>query len=122
MPKTNVVLFADEDGSVPVLEWIGGLSEKVQNKLVARIELLEEKGYELRRPHADILRDGIHELRTTHQSAVSSALLLLRQGGRTVTRPHEGGRRSTEGNRLGNQTKGKIPSQSRKAHVPGDVR
>lgn len=66
MPKTNVVFFAEEDGSVPVLEWIGGLSEKVQEKLVARIELLEEKGYELRRPHADILRDGIHELRTRH--------------------------------------------------------
>ncbi len=45
---------------------ISGLPEKVQDKLVARIELLEEKGYELRRPHADILRDGIHELRTRH--------------------------------------------------------
>lgn len=66
MPKTNVVFFAEEDGSVPVLEWISGLPEKVQDKLVARIELLEEKGYELRRPHADILRDGIHELRTRH--------------------------------------------------------
>lgn len=25
--------------------------------------MLEDKGYELRRPHADILRDEIHELR-----------------------------------------------------------
>ncbi len=88
MPKTNVVFFAAEDGSVPVLEWISGLPEKVQDKLVARI----------------------------------AALLLLRQGGRAVTRPHEGGHRSTEGNRVGNQTKGKIPSRSGKAHVPGDVR
>ncbi len=47
MPKTNIVFFAEEDGSVPVLEWIGDLPEKVQDKLVARIELLEEKGYEL---------------------------------------------------------------------------
>lgn len=123
MPKTNVVFFAEEDGSVPVLEWISGLPEKVQDKLVARIELLEEKGYELRRPHADILRDGIHELRTRHIKVRYRVLyFFLRQGGRAVTRPHEGGRRSTEGNRLGNQTKGKIPSRSRKAHVPGEVR
>lgn len=66
MPKTSVVFFAEEDGSVPVLEWIGGLPEKVQDKLVARVELLEEKGYELRRPHSDTLRDGIHELRARH--------------------------------------------------------
>ncbi|HEX5726697.1 MAG TPA: type II toxin-antitoxin system RelE/ParE family toxin [Longimicrobiaceae bacterium] len=43
------------------------LDEKVQNKLIARIDLLEEKGYELRRPHADTLRDGIHELRVVSQ-------------------------------------------------------
>jgi len=32
-----------------------------------RLERLRELGHELRRPEADLLRDGIHELRVSHQ-------------------------------------------------------
>jgi phage-related protein len=39
------------------------LPEKVQDKCLVKIQRLEEQGYELRRPEADTLRDGIHELR-----------------------------------------------------------
>ena len=63
MPRTRVVLFRDADGVVPVLEWFDRLPEKAQDKCLARIERLRESGYELRRPEADYLRDGIHELR-----------------------------------------------------------
>lgn len=63
MPEIEVVLFQEEDGTVPLLSWMDGLVPKLQDKLLARIELLRDKGHELRRPHADILRDGIHELR-----------------------------------------------------------
>jgi hypothetical protein len=66
MPSTDVVIFKELDGSIPLIEWMDGLLPKVQDKLLARIELLKEKGYELRRPHADLLRDGIHELRAKH--------------------------------------------------------
>ena len=33
-----------------------------------RIERLEERGHELRRPEADYLRDGVYELRVRHKS------------------------------------------------------
>lgn len=36
---------------------------KAQVKCVARLVRLEELGHELRRPEADLLRDGIYELR-----------------------------------------------------------
>lgn len=39
----------------------------MQNKIIARLELLRGRGHELRRPHADTLRDGIHELRVVSQ-------------------------------------------------------
>ncbi|MCG2773434.1 MAG: type II toxin-antitoxin system RelE/ParE family toxin [Desulfobacterales bacterium] len=39
------------------------MPEKVQDKCLVKIQRLEEQGYELRRPEADSLRDGIHELR-----------------------------------------------------------
>lgn len=66
MPATDVVYFRDSDQSVPVLEWLVELARrdrKAVEKCLARIELLREHGHELRRPIADILRDGIHELR-----------------------------------------------------------
>jgi DNA-binding XRE family transcriptional regulator/putative component of toxin-antitoxin plasmid stabilization module len=63
LPKTKVVFYREEDGTVPLLEWFDGLAEKAQDKCVARLERLRELGHELRRPEADILRDGIYELR-----------------------------------------------------------
>jgi len=63
MPKTKVVFFKEEDGSVPILEWLDSLPAKALDKCTVRIERLEELGHELRRPEADFLRDGIYELR-----------------------------------------------------------
>jgi hypothetical protein len=65
MPQT-VVVFYQESGVCPVLEWLSIL--RVENPRAfancrAKIELLAEFGHELRRPAADILRDGIYELR-----------------------------------------------------------
>jgi phage-related protein len=63
MPETVVVFFAADDGSCPLLRWLDELGEKIQIKCIVRIERLAEEGHELRRPEADTLRDGIHELR-----------------------------------------------------------
>jgi len=63
MPQTEVRIFADDNGSAPLLVWLDGLPSKVQNKCMVRIERLAELGHELRRPEADFLRDGIRELR-----------------------------------------------------------
>jgi len=63
MPKTKVVFFKEDDGSVPTLEWLDSLPEKALDKCRVRIERLEALGHELRRPEADLLRDGIYELR-----------------------------------------------------------
>ena len=63
MPKTNVVFYQEDDGSVPILEWLDSLQPKALDKCTVRIERLKELGHELRRPEADFLRDGIYELR-----------------------------------------------------------
>jgi len=68
MPRTAVVIFQDEDGSVPFLEWFDQLPDKARAKCLLRIERLKELGHELRRPEADYLRDDIYELRIRHQS------------------------------------------------------
>jgi phage-related protein len=64
MPAINVHLFREDDGTVPLLEWLDGLKPpKVVAKFRVLIELLKAVGQDLRRPHADILRDEIYELR-----------------------------------------------------------
>jgi phage-related protein len=63
MPETEVVFFAEDDGTAPVLDWLDKQERKVQDKCIVKIERLGQLGHELRRPEADFLRDGIHELR-----------------------------------------------------------
>ena len=63
MPRTRVVFYKDREGNVPVLEWLDSLPARIQDKCVVKIERLRELGHELRRPEADLLRDGIYELR-----------------------------------------------------------
>lgn len=45
------------------MEWFDELPAKAQDKCRVRLERLAELGHELRRPEADLLRDGIYELR-----------------------------------------------------------
>ncbi len=68
MPRTTVLFFAETDGTAPLLNWMDGLPSKVQDKCIVKIERLEEMGHELRRPEADLLRDGIYELRVAFRS------------------------------------------------------
>jgi hypothetical protein len=66
MPQTKVVFYQEEDGEVPVLEWLQALlkqDRKAYTNCVARIQQLADAGHELRRPAADYLQDGIYELR-----------------------------------------------------------
>ncbi len=66
MSQTRVWFFQDAGGKAPVREWLRELwreDPRAHAKCVARIERLAELGHELRRPEADYLRDGIHELR-----------------------------------------------------------
>jgi len=66
MPATQVRIFRDDDGGVPLQEWLDHLEQtkpKAYAKCLARILELAERGNEMRRPHADYLRDGIYELR-----------------------------------------------------------
>lgn len=66
-PQTGpfqAVFFKEDDGSVPLLDWLDQLKPaKAVAKCRVVIELLRVQGNQLRRPHADYLRDGIYELR-----------------------------------------------------------
>ena len=63
---TKVILFKEDDGKTPLLDFLDKVPEKALLKCLNRIERLKELGHMLRRPEADFLRDGIYELRVRH--------------------------------------------------------
>ncbi len=65
MPQTEVYVYSDGDDA-PVLDWIDQLRRRDPNavaRIATAVDKLRQFGNELRRPHADYLRDGILELR-----------------------------------------------------------
>ncbi|MEO6873877.1 MAG: type II toxin-antitoxin system RelE/ParE family toxin [Opitutaceae bacterium] len=66
MPSTQIVFYQEKEGYAPVVEWLEELNAtqpKAYDKCRAALARLVLLGHELRRPEADYLRDGIHELR-----------------------------------------------------------
>ena len=59
----HVIYFFDKSDAKPVEEYIDSLSTSERAKVAAFVSLLEDKGPNLQRPYADLLKDGIHELR-----------------------------------------------------------
>jgi len=66
MPTIHVVFYQEREGDAPVVDWLRELNAtnpRAFDKCRAAIARLALLGHELRRPEADYLRDGIHELR-----------------------------------------------------------
>jgi phage-related protein len=88
MPTTDTVFYREANGSVPALEWLDGMGNaKAIVKCRAKLMRLAGLGRELRRPEADLLRDGIYELRIG-LSHINYRLLYFFHGRDTVIVSH----------------------------------
>ena len=87
MPRTDITIYKDDDGSVPLVDWLRQQSEKVQIKCFTVIRELQGRGYELRRPTADILDRGIYELRIRY-GTVNYRILYAFHGQNAVLLSH----------------------------------
>jgi len=67
MPRIDVVLYKEDDGNVPLIDWLDRLPKKISTKCWEMIDILHESGYDLRRPYCDYLRDKIYELRLRYR-------------------------------------------------------
>ena len=83
----DIVFFVEDDGRIPVLEWLLDLDPKARKKAYARMRRLGIWGHELRRPVADYLRDGIYELRMAHGN-VQFRILYFFHGSSVVVISH----------------------------------
>lgn len=64
-PRWHILYCDASHRTCPVTEFIDECPPKHQVKILRFLSLLEEMGPTLPRPYADILYDGIHELRVT---------------------------------------------------------
>jgi hypothetical protein len=84
MPETRVVFFTEDDGTIPIVEWLDSLVSKAPIKCLAKLKRLEDLGHELRRPEADFLRDGVYELRVGFQGVNYRILYFFHGKGEAV--------------------------------------
>lgn len=66
MPQTEIVVYQETDGTVPLEEWLDELrmsSPQAHGKCVNRILQLSEFGYELQRPLTETIEGGLYALR-----------------------------------------------------------
>lgn len=82
--KFEVRFYETIDGKNPVEDFLLGLENKMQAKMVQMMELLEEKGTDLREPYTKPLGDGIFELRCKQASNISRALFFFFLGGKII--------------------------------------
>ncbi len=87
MSRSRVVIYKNEDGSAPLLQWLDELSPGVVDKCIVKVELLEKFGYQLRRPHCDLLEEGIYELRVRYRN-IHYRILYFFEGKNTVILSH----------------------------------
>lgn len=63
MSNWTVIYYEAENGKCHIENFISSRSKNNKAKILSLLSILEEKGPTLPRPYADLLRDGIHELR-----------------------------------------------------------
>ena len=70
----EVIFYETEKGKKPVEEFLNSLDSKMRAKMISMMELLEEKGNQLREPYSKSLDDGIFELRAVQGNNITRAL------------------------------------------------
>lgn len=63
MDKFEVEFYTKDNGEKPAKDFILGLDFKMRAKVLGIINVLEEKGNQLREPYSKYLEDGIFEIR-----------------------------------------------------------
>ena len=74
MEKFDVIAYQKENGESPVKDFIYSLDPKMQAKMIGLLDLLDEKGNELRAPYSKHSEDGIFELRCKVGSNISRVM------------------------------------------------
>lgn len=82
--KFEVEFYKTENGKEPIAEFLDSLGNKMAAKLVGLMEILEEKGTELRMPYSEHIEEGIFELRCKQGSNITRVLYFFFVGRKII--------------------------------------
>ena len=80
----EVLYYEKEDGSRPAEEYLLSEDVKIQAKMSREILLLEEFSNLLRKPHSELLEDGIFKLRAKVGTDISRVLYFFVVGKKII--------------------------------------
>lgn len=84
MGNYSVEYYETESGERPAEDFILAQDRKMQAKILALLQLLKQKGPELREPCSKLLNDGIFEVRVQHGSDISRVLYFFVKGRKVI--------------------------------------
>ena len=82
--KFEIEFYKTAKGKEPIVEFLDSIDNKMAAKMVGLMEILEEKGTELRMPYSEHLEDGIFELRCKQGSNITRVLYFFFVGRKIV--------------------------------------
>ncbi len=84
MGEFEIIFYDKPDGTEPAKEFIMGLENKMQAKLLRMIKMLADNGTHLRKPYSEHLKDGIFEVRAKVGTDISRVLYFFVVGKKIV--------------------------------------
>lgn len=84
MSKFNVEFYTKQDGTKPAKNFLLSLEPKMRAKMIGMIDILEEKGNQLREPYSKHLTDGIFEVRAKVGTDITRILYFFYYEGRII--------------------------------------
>jgi len=84
MDKFIIEFYEKENGDIPVEKFLLELNIKMRAKLVGLVQILQEKGSQIREPYSKHLGDGIFELRGKVGNDISRVLYFFYYDGKII--------------------------------------
>lgn len=84
MKKFEVLFYEKRNGECPIEDFLVSLDVKMRAKIVGLLELLEEKGNQLREPYSKHIDDGIFEIRCKVGSNITRVLYFFYHDGKII--------------------------------------
>lgn len=85
MVSWTIDFYETEDGHICVKEFLDEIEDaKLKAKVLKDVGLLKQFGTQLKKPHADYLKDGIWELRTQQSNNIARILYFTVSGQKII--------------------------------------
>ncbi len=84
MKKFEIEVYKKENGKEPVKDFLYSLDESIAGKIIKLIDLLEERGNELKEPYSKPLDNGIFELRYQNKRQPARILYFFYYKGKII--------------------------------------